>query len=90
MTMSLISDELGAGINEEKQRDPEAIPSKRETSGTSATRSTSAWMRTADWFTRGKRQPLSYIEIGSKAHTRFHQKYGYKNFVNIRTVMDEF
>ena len=31
-----------------------------------------------------------YIEIGSKAHTRFHQKYGYKNFVNIRTVMDEF
>ena len=31
-----------------------------------------------------------YIEIGSKAHTRFHQKYGYKNFINIRTVMDEF
>jgi len=47
-------------------------------------------MRTADWFTWWKRQPLSYIEIGSKAHTRFHQKYGYKNFINIRTVMDEF
>ena len=83
LTMSLISDELGAGINEEKQR-------KRATSGTSATRSTSAWMRTAEWFTRWKQQPLSYIEIGSKAHTRFHQKYGYKNFINIRTVMDEF
>ena len=90
LTMSLISDELGAGINEEKQRVRKLIPSKRATNGTSATRSTSAWMRTADWFTRWKRQPLSYIEIGSKAHTRFHQKYGYKNFINIRTVMDEF
>ena len=88
--MSLISDELGAGINEEKQRVRKLIPSKRATNGTSATRSTSAWMRTADWFTRWKQQPLSYIEIGSKAHTRFHQKYGYKNFVNIRTGMDEF
>ena len=29
MTMSLISDELGAGINEEKQRDPEAHSVKK-------------------------------------------------------------
>ncbi len=29
LTMSLISDELGAGINEEKQRDPEARSVKK-------------------------------------------------------------
>ena len=29
MTMSLISDELGVGINEEKQRDPEAHSVKK-------------------------------------------------------------
>ncbi len=29
MTMSLINDELGAGINEEKQRDPEAHSVKK-------------------------------------------------------------
>ena len=29
LTMSLISDELGAGINEEKQRDPEAHSVKK-------------------------------------------------------------
>ena len=90
LTMSLISDELGQASTKKSSVIRKLIPSKRATSGTSATRSTSAWMRTADWFTRWKRQLLSYIEIGSKAHTRFHQKYGYKNFINIRTVMDEF
>ena len=90
LTMSLISDELGQASTKKSSVIRKLIPSKGATSGTSATRSTSAWMRTADWFTRWKRQPLSYIEIGSKAHTRFHQKYGYKNFINIRTVMDEF
>ena len=90
MTMSLISDELGQATTKKSSVIRKLVPSKRATSGTSATRSTSAWMRTADWFTRWKQQPLSYIEIGSKAHTRFHQKYGYKNFINIRTVMDEF
>ena len=90
LTMSLISDELGQVTTKKSSVIRKLIPSKRATNGTSATRSTSAWMRTADRFTRWKRQPLSYIEIGSKAHTRFHQKYGYKNFINIRTVMDEF
>ena len=90
LTMSLISDELGQATTKKSSVIRKLVPSKRATSGTSATRSTSAWMRTADWFTRWKQQPLSYIEIGSKAHTRFHQKYGYKNFINIRTVMDEF
>ena len=27
-----------------------------------------------------------FIEIGSKAHTAFHKQYGYKNFIDIRTV----
>ena len=31
-----------------------------------------------------------YIEIGAKAHARFHKKYGYKNFINIMMVLDEF
>ena len=54
LTRSLISDELGQASTKKSSVIRKLIPSKRATSGTSATRSTSAWMRTADWFTRWK------------------------------------